>query len=152
YKRYKIRHVDARAPAEHRHRQLVAKHLRAGATQPRQAQVLAHERRSHDVKLLEGNHSIDLHLAREKRQQIDEKRWPGIIGNGDHIVETLARPVFPEHLLFRDQNDATAVSFAFANEISAFEIRGEANYVERAILSFRHFRFSLFRVLIMLLS
>jgi hypothetical protein len=33
------------------------------------------------------------------------------------------------------------VRFALANEISAFEIRGEADYVEGADLGFRHFGF-----------
>ena len=81
----------------------------------------------------------------------DEERWSSIVGNRDKIVETLTGPVFFEHLLFRDQNHATAVRFALANEIGAFEIRGQADYVEGAILGFRHF-VSLFRALIMLLS
>jgi hypothetical protein len=33
------------------------------------------------------------------------------------------------------------VRFAFANEIGAFEIGGKADYVERAVLGFRHLGF-----------
>src|SRR6185503_19106500 len=127
------------------------KHLRARTAQTRQAQVFTHQRRGHNIKLFECHHSIDLHPACEKRQQVDEERWSSIVGNGDEIVEALAWPVFAEHLLFRDQNHVTTVRFALANEISAFKVGGEADYVE-GILSFRHLAFSLFRALIMLLS
>ena len=79
----KLRHVDPCPLTMDRHRQLVAKHLGAGTTQSRQTQVLAHERRSNNVKLFERNHAIDSGFSRQKRQQIDEQRWTSIVWNSD---------------------------------------------------------------------
>src|SRR5262249_10261850 len=141
HQRHKLRHVDPGALAVDGHRQLVAKDLGPGTAQAWQAQVLAHQRGSHNVKFLQRDYAIDLCFAREKRQQIDEQRWTSIVWNSDQVVETVARPIFAEHLFFRDQNDIAAMFLALTNEVSAFEIGGEADDVEGAIGGFRHWGF-----------
>ena len=79
--------------------------------------------------------------ARESRRsdRRAERRGPGVVGNSNQVVETLARPVFPEHLLFRDEDYAATMRFAFTNEIAALEIGREANDIEGAWLGLRHF-------------
>src|SRR5215207_7165591 len=100
--------------------------------------MLAHERSSHNVKLLECYYPIHLCFSRQKCQQIDEQRWTSIVWNSNQIVETLAGPVFAKHLFLRDQNNIATLFFAFTNKISTFEISCEADDVEGAI----HFVFS----------
>ena len=86
--------------------------------------MFPHQRRRNHIKLFERNYAINPDFAAKKGQQVDEQRWTGIVWNSNQIVKTLARPVFPEHLLFRNQDHVTPVSFALVNEIGAFEVGG----------------------------
>ena len=58
------------------------------------------------------------------------KGGPGIVWHGNQIVETLARPVFLEHLFLGDQDHVAPEVLALADEVAAFEIGGEADDIE----------------------
>src|SRR5215207_956397 len=111
--------------------------------------MFTHQGSRDNIKLLQRDDAIYLGFARQKCEQIDEQRWTSVVWDSDQIVETVARPVFLEHLFFRDQNNIATLIFAFTNEISALEIGRKTDNVEGAILSLSHF-VSLFRGVVML--
>ena len=84
------------------------------------------------VELFKSDDTIDPRLPSQQANQVNEKIRTSVIRESYQIIETFARPVFAEHLLFRDQNDLAAATLALANEIRTFKISGETDDVEGA--------------------
>jgi len=132
YQRNKLRHVNARSSGPHAHRQFVAKESCSAAVHARHAEVFANQRRGDYVKLLERNNAIQLRLTGQQAYQLNEEIRVSVIRQGDEVSKALARPVFPECLLFGDQNYVAPVALALADEVSTFKICSEAYHIQRA--------------------
>ena len=56
--------------------------------------MLANQGSRDHVKLFQGNHSIESCFSGQERNEIDKQCRTGVVGNGNQIIQTLARPVF----------------------------------------------------------
>jgi len=94
--------------------------------------VLANQRRGDYVKLLERNNAMQLSLSGQQAYQLNEEIRVSVIRQGDEVSEAIARPVFPERLLFSDQNNVAPVALALADELSTLKVSSEAYHIQRA--------------------
>jgi len=78
------------------------------------------------------DHAIHFQLAANKSREVDHQGRTGIVGDGNHIVQTLAWPIFRKHFFLGDENDMATEALAFANKVATFEVGGEADDIKWA--------------------
>ena len=75
---------------------------------------------------------MQLRLSGQQAYQLNEEIRVSVIRQGDEVSEAIARPVFPERLLFSDQNNVAPVALALADELSTLKVCSEAYHIQRA--------------------
>ena len=81
-------------------------------------------------------HAVRFHFPRQKSNQVNEQQRVRVVWHRHKLIDTVARPIFLQHLFLCDQDDLTAQPFAFTNKVAAFEVGGQANDVEWSVVTF----------------
>src|SRR5581483_443991 len=94
--------------------------------------MLARQRGHHDIELFERDDAIRFAGLPDMRDQIEKQLDRRIVRQSEDFIKHVARPIFMQHLLFRDERDVASQRFALAHEVGAFEKGREADDVELA--------------------
>ena len=116
----------------HAHRQLVAKRARGRFAHARHVQVLAQHRGELDVEVVERDDPIDTLGPRQEGGALADVLERHVAAHVEELVDRLAGPVRVAQLLFGQEQDTAPLPPAFAEEVVALAIGGDAEEREWA--------------------